>query len=61
MGGLVKHSSICQRVRLLWNSVAVATCATVTFDQCLRDESVGVDGQNEISLYIALGGEARRE
>jgi SagB-type dehydrogenase family enzyme len=50
---LLSCGHICQNLYLACESIGAGTCAIVAYNQDLLDAFVGVDGENEISLYVA--------
>ena len=44
---------VCQNLYLACEAIGLGTCATVAYQQDQLDELIGVDGVDEISLYIA--------
>jgi nitroreductase len=51
---------ICQNLYLACESIGAGTCAIVAYDQDALDAFLGVDGENEISLYVAPVGKVGR-
>ena len=50
---LISVGHICQNLYLACESIGVGTCAIVAYNQKLLDAFVGVDGEDEIALYLA--------
>jgi SagB-type dehydrogenase family enzyme len=50
---LLSCGHICQNLYLACESIGAGTCAIVAYNQDLLDAFIGVDGENEISLYVA--------
>ena len=50
---LLSCGHICQNLYLACESIGAGTCAIVAYDQAKLDPYLGVDGVNEISLYVA--------
>jgi SagB-type dehydrogenase family enzyme len=50
---LLSCGHICQNLYLACESIGAGTCAIVAYDQDALDAFLGVDGENEISLYVA--------
>lgn len=50
---LIGVGHICQNLYLACESIGVGTCAIVAYNQKLLDSFVGVDGEDEITLYLA--------
>jgi SagB-type dehydrogenase family enzyme len=50
---LISVGHICQNLYLACEAVGLGTCATVAYQQDLLDELLGVDGYDEIPLYLA--------
>jgi SagB-type dehydrogenase family enzyme len=44
---------VCQNLYLACEAVAAGTCAVGAYDQAAVDELLGVDGQDEFTLYLA--------
>ena len=44
---------ICQNLYLACEAINSGTCAIVAYQQDKLDEFIGVDGDNEITLYVA--------
>lgn len=50
---LMSVGHICQNLYLACEAINSGTCAIVAYKQDKLDEFIGVDGDNEISLYVA--------
>jgi len=50
---LLSCGHICQNLYLACESIGAGTCAIVAYDQSTLDPYLGVDGVDEISLYVA--------
>lgn len=50
---LLSCGHICQNLYLACESIGAGTCAIVAYDQDMLDGFLGVDGEGEISLYVA--------
>jgi SagB-type dehydrogenase family enzyme len=50
---LIGVGHICQNLYLACESIGVGTCAIVAYRQKLLDDFIGVDGDDEIALYLA--------
>ncbi len=50
---LLSCGHICQNLYLACESIGAGTCAIVAYDQDALDAFLGVDGKDEISLYVA--------
>ena len=50
---LIGVGHICQNLYLACESIQVGTCAVVSYQQKLLDDFIGVDGDDEIALYLA--------
>ncbi|NHJ32222.1 MAG: SagB/ThcOx family dehydrogenase, partial [Asgard group archaeon] len=50
---LMSVGHICQNLYLACEAIKSGTCAIVAYNQEKLDEFIGVDGDNEISLYVA--------
>jgi len=44
---------VCQNLYLACEAVSAGTCAIAAYDQALVDELVGVDGEEEFTVYLA--------
>ena len=56
---LISVGHICQNLYLACESIGAGTCAIVAYTQKLLDSFVGVDGENEIALYLAPVGRVK--
>ena len=50
---LISCGHICQNLYLACEAIGAGTCAILAYDQAKLDPYLGVDGDNEISLYVA--------
>ncbi len=50
---LISAGHICQNLYLACEGLGLGTCATVAYQQTALDELLGVDGDDEIPLYVA--------
>jgi SagB-type dehydrogenase family enzyme len=50
---LISVGHICQNLYLACESIGAGTCAIVAYQQELLDDLIGVDGDDEIALYLA--------
>ena len=50
---LISVGHICQNLYLACEAIGLGTCATVAYQQDQLDELIGVDGHDEIPLYLA--------
>jgi SagB-type dehydrogenase family enzyme len=50
---LLSCGHICQNLYLACESIGAGTCAIVAYNQDALDGFLGIDGENEISLYVA--------
>ena len=55
---LLSCGHICQNLYLACESIGAGTCAIVAYDQEALDLFLGVDGKDEMSLYVAPVGKA---
>ena len=55
---LISVGHICQNLYLACEALGLGTCATVAYQQDPLDKLIGVDGHDEIPLYIAPVGRA---
>jgi SagB-type dehydrogenase family enzyme len=56
---LISVGHICQNLYLGCESIGAGTCAVVAYNQKLLDSFVGVDGEDEIALYLAPVGRVK--
>jgi SagB-type dehydrogenase family enzyme len=56
---LISAGHICQNLYLACESIGVGTTAIVAYNQKLLDSFVGVDGEDEIALYLAPVGRVK--
>ena len=57
---LISVGHICQNLYLACESIGAGTCAIVAYNQKLLDSFVGVDGEDEIALYLAPVGRVKQ-
>jgi len=50
---------VCQNLYLACEAIGAGTCAIAAYDQTLLDELVGVDGDQEFSIYLSPVGKIR--
>jgi len=50
---LLTGGHICQNLYLACEAIGLGTCAIVAYNQDLLDRLIGVDGHDEISIYVA--------
>ncbi len=55
---LLSCGHICQNLYLACESIGAGTCAIVAYNQDSLDQFLGIDGVDEISLYVAPVGKA---
>lgn len=53
---LLDAGHICQNLYLACESIEAGTCAIAAYDQEKVDELLGIDGENEYSVYLAPAG-----
>ena len=58
---LISVGHICQNLYLACEAIGLGTCATVAYQQDLLDGILGVDGHDEIPLYLAPVGHPSSE
>ncbi len=58
---LMSVGHICQNLYLACEGINAGTCAIVAYQQKLLDDFIGVDGNDEISLYVAPVGKIKKE
>jgi SagB-type dehydrogenase family enzyme len=56
---LISVGHICQNLYLACESIGVGTSAIIAYNQKLLDSFVGVDGEDEIALYLAPVGRVK--
>ncbi len=56
---LMSCGHICQNLYLACESIGAGTCGILAYDQDALDAFVGVDGKDEISLYVAPVGKVQ--
>jgi SagB-type dehydrogenase family enzyme len=56
---LISVGHICQNLYLACESIGAGTCAIVAYNQKSLDSFVGVDGEDEIALYLAPVGRVK--
>jgi SagB-type dehydrogenase family enzyme len=56
---LISVGHVCQNLYLACESIGAGTCAIVAYNQKLLDSFVGVDGEDEIALYLAPVGRVK--
>lgn len=52
---------VCQNLYLACESIGVGTCAVLGYDQAGMDALIGVDGQDEFTMYMATVGSVRQD
>jgi SagB-type dehydrogenase family enzyme len=50
---LISVGHICQNLYLACEGIGAGTCAIVAYEQDMLDDLIGVDGHDEIALYLA--------
>ncbi|MFW9889659.1 MAG: SagB/ThcOx family dehydrogenase [Candidatus Thorarchaeota archaeon] len=50
---LIEAGHICQNLYLACEAIGAGTCAIAAYDQKSVDEVIGVDGEDEITVYLA--------
>jgi SagB-type dehydrogenase family enzyme len=55
----VDAGHVCQNLYLACESLGAGTCAIAAYDQCACDRLLGVDGEEEFTVYIAPVGKRR--
>jgi SagB-type dehydrogenase family enzyme len=56
---LLSAGHICQNLYLACESIGAGTCAIVAYQQTLLDDLIGVDGHDEIPIYLAPVGKVQ--
>jgi SagB-type dehydrogenase family enzyme len=57
---LISVGHICQNLYLACESIGAGTCATVAYQQEPLDDLIGVDGDEEVALYLAPVGKVAK-
>ena len=57
----VDAGHVCQNLYLACEAIGAGTCAIAAYNQTLVDELVGVDGDNELGIYLAPVGKVVKE
>lgn len=50
---LVDVGHVCQNLYLACEAIGAGTCAILAYEQKAMDELIGVDGENEFTVYLA--------
>lgn len=58
---LMTSGHICQNLYLACESIGAGTCAIVAYNQAELDPFLGVDGEDEISLYVSPVGKVKKD
>jgi SagB-type dehydrogenase family enzyme len=58
---LIGVGHICQNLYLACESIGAGTCAIIAYEQKLLDDFIGVDGYDEIALFLAPVGKVSAE
>lgn len=53
---LLDAGHVCQNLYLACENIGAGTCAVAAYDQEVMDELLGVDGDNEFTVYLAPAG-----
>ncbi len=56
----VDAGHVCQNLYLACEAIGAGTCAIAAYDQALLDEVAGVDGYDEIAMYLAPVGKVAK-
>lgn len=56
---LISVGHICQNLYLACESIGAGTCAIVAYNQKMLEDIIGIDGNDEIALYLAPVGKIR--
>ena len=51
---------ICQNLYLACESIGAGTCAVVSYNQATMDPALGIDGENEMALYVSPVGKTAK-
>jgi nitroreductase len=57
---LISVGHICQNLYLASESIGAGTCSIIAYNQRLLDNFIGVDGDDEIALYLAPVGKIQQ-
>jgi SagB-type dehydrogenase family enzyme len=58
-GILVDVGHVCQNLYLACEAIGAGTCAVLAYDQKMMDGLIGVDGENEFTIYLAPVGKVQ--
>ena len=58
---LISVGHICQNLYLACESIGAGTCSIIAYNQDLLDNFIGVDGNDEIALYLAPVGKIQQQ
>ncbi|TFG08174.1 SagB/ThcOx family dehydrogenase [Candidatus Thorarchaeota archaeon] len=56
---LIEAGHICQNLYLACEAIEAGTCAIAAYDQKLVDDLIGVDGEEEMTVYLAPVGKVK--
>jgi SagB-type dehydrogenase family enzyme len=56
---LIEAGHICQNLYLACEAIDAGTCAIAAYDQKLVDELIGIDGKEEMTVYLAPVGKVK--
>ncbi len=56
---LIEAGHICQNLYLACKGIGAGTCAIAAYDQKVMDELIQIDGENEMTVYLAPVGKTR--
>ncbi|NHI83295.1 MAG: SagB/ThcOx family dehydrogenase [Candidatus Thorarchaeota archaeon] len=56
---LIQAGHICQNLYLACEAIEAGTCAIAAYNQKLMDELIGVDGEEEMTVYLAPVGKVK--
>ena len=57
---LISAGHICQNLYLACEAIEAGTCSIIAYNQKLLDNFIGVDGNDEIALYLAPVGKVQQ-
>ncbi len=57
----IEAGHICQNLYLACEAINAGTCAILAYDQKGIDELIGVDGEEEFTIYVAPVGKRKKQ
>lgn len=58
---LIEAGHICQNLYLACEAIGAGTCAIAAYDQKAIDTLIGVDGEDEFTIYLAAVGKVHND